>query len=72
LRYDREEKARLCAASAVPEYRIVNLVDHVVEVYRQPSAGCYREVTTARKARACACSRFQTPSSRSMISSADG
>ena len=49
LRYDREEKARLYAVCGVPEYWIVNLVDRVVEVHRQPSAGCYREVTTVPK-----------------------
>lgn len=46
LRYDRGEKAQLYAACGVPEYWIVNLVDRVVEVHREPSAGGYRQVAT--------------------------
>ena len=46
LRYHRAEKAQLYAASGVPEYWIVNLVDRVVEVHREPAAGGYRQVTT--------------------------
>lgn len=49
LRYDRGEKAQLYAACGVPEYWIVNLPDRVVEVHREPSAGRYRDVTTAPK-----------------------
>ena len=33
---DRLTKSRIYAAAAVPEYWIVNLRDHVVEVYRNP------------------------------------
>lgn len=33
---DRLTKSRIYAAAAVPEYWIVNLRDHVVEVYRDP------------------------------------
>lgn len=49
LRYDREEKAMLYAACAVPEYWVVNLRERVVEVYREPDAGGYRQLTTVPK-----------------------
>jgi Uma2 family endonuclease len=49
LRYDRDEKARLYASCGVPEYWVVNLVERVVEVHREPSASGYRQVTTAPK-----------------------
>lgn len=49
LYYDRGEKAHLYAACGVPEYWIVNLVDRVVEVHREPTASGYREVTTIPK-----------------------
>jgi len=38
LRLDRGEKGSLYARAGVPEYWIVNLVDHVLEVYRDPAA----------------------------------
>lgn len=38
LRLDRGEKASLYARAHVPEYWIVNLVDHVLEVHREPAA----------------------------------
>jgi Uma2 family endonuclease len=38
LRLDRGEKASLYARARVPEYWIVNLVDHVLEVHREPAA----------------------------------
>jgi Uma2 family endonuclease len=49
LRYDRGEKAQLYAACGVPEYWVVNLVERVVEVHREPSASGYRHVTTVPK-----------------------
>jgi Uma2 family endonuclease len=36
LRFDRDEKGSLYARARVPEYWIVNLVAHLVEVYRDP------------------------------------
>jgi Uma2 family endonuclease len=50
LRLDRGIKARIYARAGIPEYWIVNLVDRVVEVHRDPaSAGRrrfrYRDVT---------------------------
>ncbi len=38
---DRAVKAPLYAGSGIPEYWIVNIVDRVVEVYRQPENGRY-------------------------------
>jgi Uma2 family endonuclease len=49
LGYDRVDKAKLYAASGVPEYWIVNLVERVVEVHREPDAGGYRQLTTVPK-----------------------
>ncbi len=37
LRFDRERKGSLYARAGVPEYWIVNLVDRVLEVYRDPA-----------------------------------
>ena len=45
LRKDRRIKGRLYARAEVPEYWVVNLVDEVVEVHRDPDASRYRSVT---------------------------
>lgn len=45
LHEDRDEKAALYAASGVPEYWIVNLIDQVFEVHRGPGGGRYQEVS---------------------------
>ena len=37
LTYDRKTKARIYARAGIPDYWIVNLVDGVVEVHRDPS-----------------------------------
>ena len=37
LRYDREVKIPLYAAAGIREYWIVNLLDDVIEIYRQPT-----------------------------------
>jgi hypothetical protein len=42
LHRDRTTKLRICAASAVPEYLIVNLPDRLVEVHTRPTAGSGR------------------------------
>jgi Uma2 family endonuclease len=42
---DRGWKATLYASCGVPEYWIVNLVDDVIEVYREPGADGYARVT---------------------------
>jgi Uma2 family endonuclease len=49
LRYDRGEKAKLYAACTVPEYWVVDLRESIVEVYREPDAGGYRQFTTVPK-----------------------
>jgi Uma2 family endonuclease len=46
LRKDRLIKARLYARAGVPEYWIVNLDKHVVEVHRAPDGDRYARVTT--------------------------
>ena len=38
LAFDREHKGSLYARARVPDYWIVNLVDRVLEVYREPAA----------------------------------
>ena len=55
LALDRGEKAGLYARARVPEYWIANLVDHTLEVHREPArdAGApfgsrYREIVTRR------------------------
>lgn len=42
LRFDREDKSRLYAEAGIPEYWIVNLVDDVLEVFRDPANDTYR------------------------------
>ena len=47
LTFDRATKAPLYAEAGIPEYWIVNLVDRVVEVHRDPAPGGYRDVSRA-------------------------
>ena len=42
LRFDREDKARIYAEAGVDDYWIVNLVDDVLEVFRDPEDGAYQ------------------------------
>jgi Uma2 family endonuclease len=53
LRFDRQRKGSLYARAGIQDYWIVNLVDRVLEVYRDPGPGPsavygwrYRSVTT--------------------------
>jgi Uma2 family endonuclease len=48
LTYDRTHKGALYARAGVPDYWIVNLVDRVLEAYRDPADGGYAAVTTLR------------------------
>jgi Uma2 family endonuclease len=49
LDYDRRRKGPAYARAAVPDYWIVNLVERLVEVYRDPTAdGGYRTVLRFR------------------------
>ena len=43
LAFDRTRKATLYARAGIPDYWIVNLIDHVLEVYRQPRHDTYQE-----------------------------
>ena len=43
-RFDRNVKRPLYAETGIAEYWIVDLVDEVVEVHRQPESGAYRHV----------------------------
>ncbi|RMH56879.1 MAG: Uma2 family endonuclease [Bacteroidetes bacterium] len=46
LRLDRTEKLRLYALHGMPEYWIVNLIDRVLEVHREPIGEAYRLKTS--------------------------
>ncbi len=48
LEYDRTTKVSLYAEAEVPEYWIVNLVDDVLEIRRDPKDGTYLSLTTHR------------------------
>jgi Uma2 family endonuclease len=41
IAYDRDVKGPLYARAGIADYWLVNLVDNVVEVYRQPQKGTY-------------------------------
>jgi Uma2 family endonuclease len=45
LSRDRTTKQRIYAAAGVPQYVIINLVDHRIEVYEQPSPGIAQYAT---------------------------
>jgi Uma2 family endonuclease len=45
LRYDRTVKLALYAEAGVPEYWVVDASTEAIEVYRDPAADGYREVT---------------------------
>lgn len=49
LRRDRGPKASLYAEAGIPEYWVVNLVDHIVEVHTDIVSGAYARVTPFRK-----------------------
>jgi Uma2 family endonuclease len=48
LRYDLNDKATLYAEAEVPEYWVVNLVDRVLEVFRDLGEGHYRQRSTVK------------------------
>ena len=73
LRFDREDKGSLYARARVPEYWIVNLIDHVVEVYRDPgpdasAAHGWRYRSTMRLGPAATVEPVALPSARIRIS----
>jgi Uma2 family endonuclease len=49
LRFERGSKLQLYAESGIQEYWVVNLVNAVVEVYADPSAGKYQVARRARR-----------------------
>ncbi|HEX2876092.1 MAG TPA: Uma2 family endonuclease [Polyangiaceae bacterium] len=49
LNFDRGRKARLYAECGIPEYWVVNLANHTVEVHRVPNAGQYEQVRVFAK-----------------------
>jgi Uma2 family endonuclease len=49
LPHDRDTKGPMYAAAGIQEYWIVNLVDSLLVVYRQPVDGVYRSVTMLGK-----------------------
>jgi Uma2 family endonuclease len=49
LEFDLGEKAALCAEADVPEYWVVNLVERVLVVFREPREGSYRRRSSIEK-----------------------
>jgi Uma2 family endonuclease len=49
LEYDRTRKAGVYAGAGIPDYWIVNLVESVLEVHRDPGRSGYRSMTTHRR-----------------------
>ena len=58
LRFDRNEKGSLYARAGIVDYWIVNLIDRVVEVYREPGA----DLTAPYGWRYMSVERFAPPS----------
>ncbi len=46
LVYDQTQKLRLYAIHNIPEYWLLNLIDHCLEVYRKPKGEAFAEKTT--------------------------
>jgi len=46
LAYDHGEKAELYASEGIEDYWVVNVVDRVVEVFREPSGDRYQSLQT--------------------------
>ena len=49
VRRDRERKIPSCGRAGISEAWLMNLRDAVIEVYRNPAGGRYRDVRTARR-----------------------
>ena len=62
LRFDRITKQRLYARLGIAEYWIVNVVDTVVEVYRDPKPDGYASVETRRPGESVTLVSFPTVS----------
>jgi Uma2 family endonuclease len=49
LTYDRKTKARIYARAGITDYWIVNLIDGVIEVHREPERARYRSVQVLKR-----------------------
>lgn len=58
LKQDRGIKQRIYAECGVPEYWIVNLVDHRIEVYTDPEGGAYRRTALFARGESITLVRF--------------
>ena len=60
LHFDRTAKLALYARHGIPDYWIVNLVDDVIETYRNPAGAAYQEARTHRRGEAVALGKAPT------------
>jgi Uma2 family endonuclease len=58
LRFDRGLKSQLYAEAQVPEYWVVNLPEGLLEVFREPRDGRYRQVQTLERDAQVECQRL--------------
>jgi len=58
LKYDKEIKLPLYAAAKIKEYWIVNLQDDIIEIYRNPKNGIYKNNIIASIGDKISCSAF--------------
>ncbi|HYN22531.1 MAG TPA: Uma2 family endonuclease [Thermoanaerobaculia bacterium] len=49
LRHDRNQKARAYARAGIQDFWILNLLDNLLEVYRDPAEGAYRNRQILRR-----------------------
>ena len=49
LKIDRQDKAEIYASAQVPEYWVVNVGEHAIERYSEPSNGSYTRLTPFRQ-----------------------
>jgi len=56
--FDRTVKAPLYAQAGIPELWIVDVIDEIVEVYRRPRRGAYRQISRFRRTQRVAIGAF--------------
>jgi Uma2 family endonuclease len=66
VEFDRTRKQAIYARARIPEYWILNLVDHVLEVYRDPQESTCR--TTLRLASGQSIAPLAVPTSQIPVS----